>query len=534
MAPRRSSIRFSTGLLAAAACLAGGILVVSAAPEGEPQVKGAQVPNVVAPRVGAKSIPVPVAGQSPARMTLPVMSAERLAAFEEAAARGLDYLPGQVLVKFKPGVNRAGQQRALQALRSRPDASVLEWIGDDLALLKDTVQPDAGILSDQLAAQPEVAYAQPNYLMEIHATPNDPSYSARQWNLRAINMQRAWDIAPGGSNSVIVAVIDSGVTTVAAQNVNTFTWNGSAIVQFAMPIGLSPDFDASRFVSPRDFTISPSSPSTLVVDTDSHGTHVAGTVGENTNNNVALAGIAYNTRIMPLKACMSYWDRQFARSAAGTPGFTTGTTTLCSSDSVVAAFRFAADNGANVINYSAGSNSPNTAARDAIAYAISKGVFIAISNGNDATDGNEPSYPAYYAPDFNGMMSVAATGQTNQHAIYSTTNDHTEISAPGGDNSVGDVVWQASILSTDSIIGSTIFPRFDRYSERGKQGTSMASPHVAGIAALIASRGITNPAAIEAILRQTARDLGATGKDVQFGHGLVQPFYALFGQGIRR
>jgi len=130
-------------------------------------------------------------------------------------------------------------------------------------------------------------------------------------------------------------------------------------------------------------------------------------------------------------------------------------------------------------------------------------------------------------------MSVAATGQNNQHAIYSTTNDHTEIAAPGGDSSVGDVVWQASILSTDSTIGVTIFPRFDRYSERNKQGTSMASPHVAGVAALLASRGITNPATIEAILRQTALDLGATGKDVQYGWGLVQPFRALLGQGIR-
>jgi serine protease len=421
------------------------------------------------------------------------------------------------------------------ALRSRPNVSVLEWIGD-IAVLKDTTQSDAGTLAGQLAGQSEIAWAQPNYLLRPDATPNDPSYNARQWNLRAIDLPRAWDISAGGSNNVIVAVIDSGVTTVPVQNIGVLTWNGSAIVSHSMPIGLSPDFDTSRFISPRDFIASVSSPSTLVVDTDSHGTHVAGTVGENTNNNLALAGIAYNARIMPLKVCRSYWDSQFARSASGQTGFTTDTQTTCPTDATIAAIRFAADNGADVINMSLGGFSPNTAMRDALAYAVSRGVFIAVSNGNDAADGNDTGYPAFYAPDIEGLMSVAATGQTNKHAIYSTTNNRTEIAAPGGDNSVGDVIWQASIRASDSTIGATgiIFPRFDRYDERGKQGTSMASPHVAGVAALLASRGITNPATIEAILRQTALDLGATGKDVQYGYGLVQPFKALFGQGIIR
>ena len=309
-------------------CLALGVFV-TAAPRDPQNVKGVQVPTATVPSISAKSIQVPMAGQVPMRQ-LPVMSADRLAAFEEAAERKLDYLPGQVLMKFKSGVSRAGQQRALMALRSRPNVSVLEWIGD-IAVLNDPTQSDAGALSSQLSGQSEIAWAQPNYLLTPDATPSDPSYNARQWNLRAINMPRAWDIMPGGSNNVIVAIIDSGVTTLPVQNVSVSTWNGSAIVPYTLPIGLSPDFDTSRFVSPRDFLVSTTSPSTLVVDTDSHGTHVAGTVGENTNNGLALAGIAYNVRIMPLKVCQGYWDAQFARSAAGFPGFTTVTTATCPS-----------------------------------------------------------------------------------------------------------------------------------------------------------------------------------------------------------
>jgi subtilisin family serine protease len=78
------------------------------------------------------------------------------------------------------------------------------------------------------------------------------------------------------------------------------------------------------------------------------------------------------------------------------------------------------------------------------------------------------------------------------------------------------------------------FPRFDRYDERGFQGTSMAAPHFAGFAALLMSQGHTDPALVEAIIKQTALDLGAAGRDDTFGAGMIQPFRALFGRGIRR
>jgi subtilisin family serine protease len=100
------------------------------------------------------------------------------------------------------------------------------------------------------------------------------------------------------------------------------------------------------------------------------------------------------------------------------------------------------------------------------------------------------------------------------------------------DGGTSGEVWQATLCEADSDSATVIFPRFDRYCETPLQGTSMASPHVAGTAALLISRGITDPAMIEAMLKKTARDLGAPGRDDLYGYGLIQPRAALFGFGI--
>jgi serine protease len=472
--------------------------------------------------------------QQPEPAQFPVMSAERVAEFLEAADRKLDYLPGEVLVKFKDGVQPAGQQRALLALRSRPDAGQLEWIGD-VALLRDASQPNARILAEQLSSQPEVAYAEPNYLRHVHTVPNDPGYS-RQWNFGAIGLPTSWDISPGGTSEVIVAVVDTGVTAVTPQTMAVKTWNGSAIVNFSPQVGPSPDITFGRLVSARDFTISSTNPSTFVVDTDGHGTHVASTIGEDTNNSVAEAGIAYNARIMPVKVCMSYWDVQFAMSAAGLPGFADLDAGGCPTSAIAAGIRYAADNGAKVMNISLGGTSRSQLELDALTYAVSRGVFVSISNGNEFEDGNPVSYPASFAATINGAMSVAATNQSQGHAFYSTTGPTTEIAAPGGDSRDGGPagrIFQLTLSPTDSNELLT-FPRFDRYAEVSLQGTSMAAPHVTGVAALLWSRGIRTPATIESLIRQTALDLGSPGKDDTFGYGLIQPRAALFGLGIRK
>jgi serine protease len=513
--------------------LAGGAYILAAPQVLGQRVPQAQVPQITVPTIGSRAPGDPPQAPAGTPMQLPVMSAELARAYMEAAERHLDYLPGRVLVKFKDSADVAGQTRALSAIGHDPSASDVERSGD-LFIVKDSSGADPHALAERLSREPEVEYAEPDYLQHVHSTPNDPSYGARQWNLQQLNFPRAWDIVAGGDSNVIVAVVDTGVTSFATQNVTVQTWSGSAIVSYTMPVGPSPDFTLSRFVSPRDFTISTTAPPAIVMDTEGHGTHVAGTIGENTNNGVAFAGIAYNVRIMPLKACQSFWDLQFAISAAGIAGSPPLDFSNCANSATNAAIRFAADNGARVINYSIGGTGPNQVIRDAMAYAISKGVFIAMSNGNEFEDGNPTTYPAAYGPELNGAMSVAATSRTDARAFYSSTGSWTEISAPGGDSRQGNQIWQASIFEPDSNQFLLFFPRFDRYAEAFKQGTSMASPHVAGLAALLVSQmpNLT-PAQIEFIIRTTAKDLGAAGRDNSFGYGLIQPRAALFGQGIR-
>jgi len=464
--------------------------------------------------------------------------------YEEAATQHLDYLPNQVLVKFKNGVTPAGQQRALMALRSRPAVEDLKWAGP-VAIVSDLSQSNANILAEQLREQAEVEYAQPNYLRHLDGAPNDPSYATRQWNMTALDMPRAWDIKPG-AEGVTVAVVDTGVTNVSATFIAR-TWNGSAIVSFQVPFSVNPDLPASRLVLPQDFV---TGQATTILDTEGHGTHVSGTIGEETNNGLMLAGMAYKANIMPVKVCVSYWDIQFARSAQGTPGFAPLNSGGCPTAATSQGIRYAADNGAKVINFSIGGTNGSPAELDAINYAVGKGVFVAIAAGNDYTNGNPTQYPAKYAETIEGVMAVGSIGRSLKHAYYSSSGSYVEIAAPGGDQrEAGDPggIWQSTIRESDSDpeILTLIFPRFDRYDETSLQGTSMASPHVAGVAALIMSQlgSSATPALVEQIIRKTARACGATDcvatnlpatRNDLFGAGLIQPRAALLGFGLRK
>jgi serine protease len=464
-----------------------------------------------------------------------LLTPDRALAFLEASDRRLRYVPGEVLVKFKAGVTPTGQERALTALRSRPTPGALRWVGE-VALWRDPTERDSTILAAQLGTQPEVEYAEPNYLARAYVTPNDPGFSPRQWNLTAIDMPRAWDINPGASDSVTVAVVDTGVT--AAPGSYAFpTWNGKSIQSVLVPFGVNPDLAASRLTLPHDFVFWTGP----VLDMVGHGTHVSSTIGEDTNNALAEAGIAYRVKVMPLKVCVGFWEVQFALSASGFQGFVSPDVGGCADSEIAEAIRYAADNGAKVINVSLGGPDPSTTVRDALTYAVGNGAFASISMGNSYEDGNPVEYPAGYASSIDGVMSVGAVGPSLARAFYSSTGPHNEISAPGGNEREGGasgLIWQATILFTDSIPTSVVSPRFDRYAETALEGTSMAAPHVAGIAALLASQGITKPAAIEALIKKTARPLGQTGaqpgRNDEYGYGLVQPRTALFGLGLAR
>jgi subtilisin family serine protease len=219
------------------------------------------------------------------------------------------------------------------------------------------------------------------------------------------------------------------------------------------------------------------------------------------------------------------------------PGFDSNQNTSCSFANIIAGINYAVANGARVLNISLGGPDPSPSIQTALINAAAQGAFISIAMGNEFEDGNTTSYPAAYAASIDGVMSVASIGFNSAKAFYSSTGPHCEIAAPGGDSRSGagrldrGLVWQSTLLGSDQ----SIPPRFDRYDKQSYQGTSMATPHVAGLAALLMSQMPTlTGAQVERILRATAKDLGTKGKDNSFGHGLIQPRAALFGYGISR
>jgi serine protease len=442
------------------------------------------------------------------------------------------YLTGSIIVKFRNGapgstVNSAMRVAAASAI-DRPSYA-------DFDILEIPPDADPEAVAATLRLNPEVEYAQPRYRNYPMLRPNDPLYN-RQWSFPALDMERTWDIQPQAGSDIVVAVLDSGVafrTTTLRYTADSFqlTEGGPefpALGEIDVPFAVAPELGDAKFVSPWDFIWDDNLP----LDLDGHGTHVSGTIGQLTNNGVGVAGMAYNVRIMPVKVLDDVWDFVFNSPYIGTD------------DTVARGIRYAADNGAQIINMSIGRSEggPATVVDEAIRYAISRGAFVVVAAGTTADSGNAPSRTAQSAPSIAGMVAVSAVGIALDRAYYSTTNSYVELAAPGGDQrrdgGTGGILQQTldlDLLHTYEL-GPASFgpPRADMFAYYYFQGTSMATPHVSAFAALLMQQGITNPAAIEAAMKQFARDLGPAGVDNQYGHGLIQPRTTLRGLGLAR
>ena len=245
-----------------------------------------------------------------------------------------------------------------------------------------------------------------------------------------------------------------------------------------------------------------------------HGTHVAGTVAQSTGNGKGVAGMAPRARLMPIKVLSAF--------GSGT------------SHDIAEGIRWAVDHGARVLNLSLGGGGRSLAMESAVAYARRRGAVVVCAAGNSGSRG--VSYPAAYP----GAFAVSAVGPQGRIAPYSSFGPQVSIAAPGGDKSQGE---EAGVLQQTLAEGSTTQSAF-----RWFQGTSMATPHVAGAAALVMSVGVTAPGAVEDLLRSTAKDApeqqpekygaglldaAAAVRKATLGWGLWRLAFAIFGAGSR-
>jgi serine protease len=450
----------------------------------------------------------------------------------QVIAQGEPFIRGSIIVKFRPGTSPDAQH----AMLSQVDGAMTPALPNanfDIVSIGPGADPEAA--ARRLDTQPDVEYAQARYRVYPQFVPNDPLY-ARQWNYPTLDMERAWDINPGATPSVTVAVLDSGVAYRSAlMRYNATAFRGTAVGPIFpalgpidVPFAAAPDLGgAERFASPRDFIWDTTTP----VDLDGHGTHVAGTIGQLTNNSVGVAGMAFNVRIMPVKVIAGDWDLIFGSPLQGTD------------DVVARGVRYAADNGAKVLNMSIGRTGPPApVVQEAIQYAVSRGAFVVVAGGNEFEEGNPVERLAEFAPLIRGMVAVGAIGRDQRRAFYSATGPYIELAAPGGNTraggSAGGILQQTYDFDfVDTYFGSPAqyrAPRFDMFTYQFFQGTSMAAPHVSGFAALLIQQGITDPAAIEAAMVRYATDLGTAGRDNEFGYGLINPRASLRGLGLAK
>jgi serine protease len=395
--------------------------------------------------------------------------------------RGSDYIPDEVLVKFKGEAGAAGAHansavgRFLREGAGALSARHLEYT--DLEVVK-VARGGVQKAIKALSSSPLVEYAVPNYRRHADFSPDDPYYQdGHQWNLRrtpgngGINMPAAWDAVSatypynGGSPSVVVAILDTGV---AYENRGMYH--------------KAPDLASTTFIQGYDFV----NEDAYADDDHGHGTHICGTIAQQTNNTYVCAGIAFNCKVMPVKVL----DQQGSGSDTD----------------VIQGIRYAADRGVEVINLSLGGPDPSPALEEAVNYAFGKGVVICAASGNASSP--EVEYPAAYE----SCIAVGATNISKSLTSYSNYGSAQDVVAPGGDGS--NPIWQV----TYSMLGHPTSP----FAVVGMSGTSMATPHVAGTAALVRSQHPSwSASGVRGAITSTCYNLGVSGWDPTFGWGLI-------------
>ena len=377
------------------------------------------------------------------------------------------YAPGRLLVKLEPGATLS----VASDVRAQFDATLVQRSAATGAELWQVPAGRELEIAEALLARSDVAYAHPDWIVyALGPDLDDPAYALFQWNLPIINAPAAWDITTGGP--VIIAVLDTGVALT------------------------HPDLQ-SELVSGYDFHNNDSNPS----DDHGHGTHVAGIAAAATNNGIGIAGVSWGARIMPVKVL--------------------GATGQGSLSTVATGIEWAVDQGAQVLNMSLGA-SYNPARpqdyeylQDALDYAHAQGAVSVAAMGN-CFAGQSCSVTDLMAPAaMNHVIAVAATGPTDVRAAYSMVGDHCDLAAPGGDDSGGNV-------------GDRVYSTYPSSNYAWMQGTSMATPHVAGAAALLFTVAPDlSPDMVRVLLQAAAVDKGALGRDPYYGSGRIDIAEAL-------